>query len=153
MAKIWGDKSLVKRELAILQKCSDIDHPNLLKIYFCYDETNEEDLGSVFLVMEKCQGGSLEQLIRKKGGRFTERQVVEIALQIADGLETLHDKLGVTHRDLKPENILFRNDLWKLTDFGLSTDQKQHKTQAGTPAYMAPEFNDRLRVRDKSVDI
>ncbi len=65
---------------------------------------------------------------------------------ILNGLEFLHDK-QLVHRDLKPQNILKHNNLWKLADFGLISQDKEILSQTittsnnayGTVMYCAPE--------------
>ena len=70
--------------------------------------------------------------------RLTLAQAVEMALQIAQGMQHATRKIpGLLHRDLKPANILV-DDRGRamVTDFGLSCAAD---TGAGTPAYMSPE--------------
>jgi serine/threonine protein kinase len=88
------------------------------------------------------------------------RNMWTVGLHIASGLEFMHASKYV-HRDLKPRNgttsppssfqklipVLYslRENLWKLTDFGLSveaTSKKAHTTSraGGTSSYRAPEL-------------
>ena len=46
-------------------------------------------------------------------------EALEIARQIADGLDKAHRK-GLIHRDLKPGNIMLTKSGAKLMDFGLA---------------------------------
>jgi len=70
--------------------------------------------------------------------------VIDIAIQIAEGLQAAHEK-GITHRDVKPANIMLPSKgQVKITDFGLAKiAQASLSTKAGmtlgTVAYMSPE--------------
>src|SRR5262249_29261496 len=70
--------------------------------------------------------------------------IAEYIEQIASALQYAHDR-RVIHRDIKPENMLLRaDDTLLLSDFGLAkiierSTLMSMQTQAGTPAYMAPE--------------
>jgi len=57
------------------------------------------------MTMEYCQNGDLFDLV-KKFGKLNEGIARNLFLQILNGLEYLHSKVGVAHLDLKLENIL-----------------------------------------------
>jgi eukaryotic-like serine/threonine-protein kinase len=121
---------------------SALNHPNICTLY---------DVGPNYLVMELVEGESLAA--RMKRGQISLQETLEYALQIAQALETAHEK-GVVHRDLKPANIMISQDgLVKVLDFGLAKTSGSgisgaSESQAlatdpglilGTPAYMSPE--------------
>lgn len=124
-----------ERETEILK---DLRHPNIVRSFggVCEDKCR-------FYAMELVEGGSLEDVIQRRG-RLPWEQVVEYALQMCAALECSH-RHGIIHRDVKPGNFLISaNGQLKLSDFGLASVQAQRKiTQpgktAGTFLYMAPE--------------
>jgi len=58
--------------------------------------------------MEFIDGGSLSALV-KQNGRLTEQRAIELTIQTAQALETLH-RHQTMHLDVKPANILLRKD-------------------------------------------
>jgi serine/threonine-protein kinase len=110
------------------------------------DDTSED--GAVFLVMELLEGRSLESRQESNGGSLGPEEVVFIADQLLDVLETAHSK-GIVHRDIKPANVFLTPEgTVKVLDFGiarlrLESDNASMATQSGstmgTPAFMPPE--------------
>ena len=149
-----------EREAQIL---ASLDHTNIAAIHGLEEHDNAR-----YLVLEYVPGETLAERIRR--GPLTVEESLEIAGQIAEGLEAAHEK-GVVHRDLKPANVKIAPDgTVKILDFGLAKDTSmdssgvQHAmnsptltvaspayTQAGvilgTAAYMCPE-----QARGKPVD-
>src|SRR5262245_45850839 len=71
--------------------------------------------------MELVAGRTLREILGQ--GPMPPDQLVNVALQIADGLAKAHDA-GIVHRDLKPENVMVTNDgLAKILDFGIGKHQ------------------------------
>jgi serine/threonine protein kinase len=123
---------------------SRLNHPNIATVH---DFDTQE--GIDFLVTELVPGMTLDE--RVAVGAMPEKEVVEIGLQLAEGLEAAH-RQGVIHRDLKPGNLRVTPEgRLKILDFGLAKriDPADHATvtqsiaepagAAGTLAYMAPE--------------
>eukprot|EP01036_Dinobryon_divergens_P032656 gene32656-42296_t len=101
-------------------------------------------------VMELCEC-SLYKLLHVERYRFSMRDNIQMAIDVASAMEYLHSlSPPIIHRDLKSLNILkaFNGSL-KICDFGLV---KNKNTTAGTPAYMAPELLEN-RSYNKSVDV
>ena len=68
--------------------------------------------------MELVEGQTLADRIAQ--GPVPLNETLAIARQIAEALETAHDR-GIIHRDLKPANIKVTNDgVVKVLDFGLA---------------------------------
>jgi hypothetical protein len=99
-----------KREAQVL---ASLNHPNIGGIYG-FEESN----GVGALVLELVEGPTLADRIAQ--GPIPLDEALPIALQIAEALETAHER-GVIHRDLKPANIKVRPDgTVKVLDFGLA---------------------------------
>ncbi len=107
------------------------------------------DVGSAgsihYLVMEFMEGRSLKKVM-EDGKVFSEKEALEIIVQIAQALQHAHRR-GMVHRDVKPANIMLTNEgIAKLADLGMArqtSDQllirKERGLAIGTPFYMSPE--------------
>jgi eukaryotic-like serine/threonine-protein kinase len=117
---------------------SALDHPNICTIH-AIDETPE---GQMFLVMPAYEGIPLNKKIDQAPLPINE--AIDIAIQIADGLQTAHEK-GIVHRDIKSSNIFITSKgQVKVMDFGLArsagmTQVTKTGTTVGTVPYMSPE--------------
>jgi serine/threonine-protein kinase len=150
IARLQGEA----RSLATLQ------HSNIASIYGL-----EEADDQCFVVMELVEGEDLASRLRR--GALPNGEALQIALQIAEGLEAAHEN-GIVHRDVKPGNVKVTPDGGvKILDFGLArvyegnatadTDlpdsptitaaMTQQGVLLGTAAYMSPE-----QARGKRVD-
>jgi serine/threonine-protein kinase len=145
-----------QREAQVLASLSD---PRIAAIYGL-----EELDGQQILVLELAEGETLDEKIKR--GPLPVDDALEIALQIAEGLEAAHEK-GIIHRDLKPANVMVSSEgKVKILDFGLakafegetSVAEMSHSPTIthemtrpgvilGTAAYMSPE-----QARGKKVD-
>lgn len=127
---------------------SRLNHPNVCTIYEIVEEND-----SAFIIMQYVDGVTLDQLLKIKS--LTLEQVIDIALQIAAGLEAAQDR-SIVHRDIKPGNIMIDcSSQVKILDFGLAkicpgAIAKENKVCAdpelsdqgiimGTASYMSPE--------------
>jgi serine/threonine protein kinase/tetratricopeptide (TPR) repeat protein len=118
------------------QTASSLNHPNICTIYEI-----EEHEGQPFIVMELLEGETLrDRLAASADKALPLDELLDIAIQICDGLQAAHQK-GIIHRDIKPANIfLMAPGQVKILDFGLaklvSAGEKEQaaaaeQTQAG----------------------
>ena len=143
------DRYRMQRFIREAQAASAINHPNVCVIH----EVGETEDGRSFIAMEYVEG---ESLSAKIGGQpLAPKEIVDIGMQVADGLSEAHAK-GIVHRDIKPSNIAITpRGQAKVLDFGLArisppsrqiaTEDRstQVKTETGillgTVDYMSPE--------------
>ena len=82
-----------------------LNHPNIVRIV-----THFEDKRNVYLILEKVENGSIDDLLKKKR-KIPIRLAVEILYQLVTAIEFLHSMpQPVIHRDLKPANILLTKE-------------------------------------------
>ncbi len=144
------DKTYVARFVQEAKAVAALSHPNLIGAI----DVGEAS-GIYYFVMEYVVGKSCRELLNT-GGPFEEKRAIEVAIQMAEVLDHIHQH-KVVHRDIKPENILLTPEgVVKLCDLGLAkstASMEQSLTQTGltvgTPYFMSPE-----QVRgDKDIDI
>ncbi len=133
-----NDEKFVKRFRREALSASSLSNPNIVEVYDV-----GEDNGEYFIVMEYVEGKHLKNLLKKRG-KLTVAEVIDILLQITNGLSVAHDSY-IIHRDIKPQNILIlENGLVKITDFGIavamnSTQLTQTNSVMGSVHYLPPE--------------
>ena len=94
---------------------SALNNPNI-----CYVHEFDEYEGYPFIAMELLQGKTLRDHLADGRFRLTQPEGLEIAIQIASGLEAAHEK-GIIHRDIKPANIFItEKNVAKILDFGVA---------------------------------
>jgi serine/threonine-protein kinase len=152
-----------EREAKLL---ASLNHTRIASLYGLHQTDDTR-----FLSMELIHGEDLAQRIKR--GALPVEQALQVALQVAEGLEEAHEN-GIIHRDLKPANIKLTaaGDV-KILDFGLAkalqdpipggkADLSQSPTMTaaatqagvilGTAAYMSPEQS-RGQGADRRTDI
>lgn len=116
-----GDSASLRRFEREARVLATLSHPNIATIYGF-----EQLDGAPYLVLERVPGETLADRLAR--GPLPLQAALDVAAQIAAGLEEAHGK-GVVHRDLKPSNVMLTPDgRVKLVDFGLA------KTEATRPA-------------------
>jgi predicted Ser/Thr protein kinase len=136
------ESSLARRFRSEIRLARKIAHRNVCRIYE-YGEAG----GHRFISMELIDGVDLKRLLREHGP-FPAGEAYDIALQVAHGLEAIHEA-GIVHRDLKtPNAVRDTQGRVKVMDFGIAK-RFDRATEAsgitgtgnvvGTPEYMSPE--------------
>lgn len=133
-----SDEKFVHRFQREALSASSLNHPNIVEVYDV-----GEDSGNYYIVMEYIEGKHLKDLIKKRG-KLTTSEVIDIMMQITDGMSIAHDSY-IIHRDIKPQNIMIlENGLVKITDFGIAmamnaTQLTQTNSVMGSVHYLPPE--------------
>ena len=148
--EVARDPQVLSRFRREAQAASALNHPNICTIHDL-----SEEAGKAFIAMEFIEGQSLRHMM--SGRHFNIEQLLQIGIEVADGLDTAHQK-GIIHRDIKPENIFINSrGNPKILDFGLAKMQPriarssdevtisqtggltEQGVAMGTVAYMSPE--------------
>ena len=148
------EKEQIVSEVNILR---ELKHPNIVRYY---DRIIDKKHSRIYIIMEYCEGGDLNQLIKrcKKTGEFIAEDIIwKIFTQVLLAIHVIHNhKEGkILHRDIKPSNVfLDKDNNVKLGDFGLSrelsNESKFAYSHVGTPYYMSPEQIDETKYNEKS---
>lgn len=143
--KISEQSRMAEKEAALLK---ELEHPLFPRYISHWISENR-----VYLLMEYIPGSNLRKMAERRGA-FSRRQVVRIGMELAEGLEFLHERsCPIIFRDMKPENVILREDgRIKLVDVGCAYQlcrevengggrgsQAVVKTMAGSKGYAPPE--------------
>ena len=134
LPKVAADERAKKLFLREAHLSQQLHHKNvvLLRESGCSE-------GTFFFTQEFCEGGSLDKIIMKRGGRLSVEDAMRIICDVLDGLDYAHKaqiagvKLkdgtvgtghGLVHRDVSPQNVLIsgsgKSSVAKVSDYGLS---------------------------------
>lgn len=131
----------IRRFVYEMRVIGELSHPNIVEA----TDAGEID-GTYYLVMEFVDGKDVSKLVRNNGP-LRQSDACRIALEVAAGLEYIHDTNRV-HRDIKPSNVMVAVDgRVRILDLGLARlaesefDDEFTSTGEviGTLDYMSPE--------------
>src|SRR2546426_1750539 len=137
-ADLTKDDAFVQEFLKEARAAAKLNHPNVVQVYDALQEGQ-----SFFFSMEFLPGGTLQELLEKKG-HLPLHQAIEIGRDTALALVWAEEH-GIVHRDIKPDNLLFSGEgKVKVADLGIAADlyggKADEKSRGiGSPRYMAPE--------------
>eukprot|EP00211_Chloroparvula_japonica_P007412 CAMPEP_0119126500 /NCGR_PEP_ID=MMETSP1310-20130426/5406_1 /TAXON_ID=464262 /ORGANISM="Genus nov. species nov., Strain RCC2339" /LENGTH=320 /DNA_ID=CAMNT_0007116663 /DNA_START=262 /DNA_END=1221 /DNA_ORIENTATION=+ len=156
LSKFGARKGQALREVEIMKGCQ---HRNLVHLLDIYENKDVEGLQHLLImIMEFCDGGDLETLMKTSGKKgLPEEQVRSFMRDLASGLLYLYQK-KIVHRDLKPMNLLLKRVegrlQLKIADFGFAKSLAEMgeaiNTLLGSPLYMAPEIWKRAPYTNKA---
>ena len=113
--ELVSDDEFVQKFEKESQAAASLSNPNIVNIY---DVGKDGEVR--YIVMELVRGVTLKKYIKGHDGYIPNDEIIEIAKQIALGLEHAHAN-RIIHRDIKPHNILINEDgIVKVADFGHS---------------------------------
>ena len=151
--KVLFRRALTPPELESFQReiyaLSILVHPKLLKFYGYTEDP------PFYIVTEYMPNGSVFTALRNTPEKLTPTKRSLIALDVAKGIEFLHQR-NIIHRDLKSLNVLLDSDYRaKICDFGMARlNSKDPKTGLiGTVHWMAPEVLMSSPTYDSKVDV
>lgn len=146
----FKDSDFLTRFLREGRAAAAMSHPNIITAYEL-NTARQADTDLYFLAMELADGMDLQRLV-DESGPLSEERAIDIALQVARGLEYAHS-CNLIHRDIKPTNLFVSTQgVVKILDFGLVRFHEEHdlsddgkldsfhnETFLGTAGYLAPE--------------
>lgn len=134
LPQVAANKDSVAKFQREMANATSLRHPNIVQSY----ESGYSD-NTFYLTMEVCNGGSMDELLRAKGGKLDPGPALELIKQALDGLDYMHKAVipnvklangkygqgtGLVHRDLKPANLFLNKTgqgyTVKVADLGLA---------------------------------
>ncbi len=133
------DKDVVKRFNMESEAIQKLNHDNIVKVLDIGEENGEH-----YIVMELLKPHTLKDVIEASEKYFNNEDIVDMSLQILNGIKKAHDN-KIVHRDIKPQNILIDDEgRLKVSDFGIarvvnSNTMQNLRDAIGSVHYASPE--------------
>jgi pSer/pThr/pTyr-binding forkhead associated (FHA) protein len=174
LPKVAAMEEYVQKFIREIQLTQALNHPNIVRLRDFGHNNN-----TIFLTLEYCEGGSVWDLMRHKGGRLSPQEAIFVTLQVLDGLEYAHNAEipfqlpngnmgkvnGIVHRDLKPSNLFLtkvdNSVMVKIGDYGLAkafdlaglSGLSVTGSSAGTPAFIPRQQIVNFKYTKPDVDV
>jgi serine/threonine protein kinase len=122
-----------------IQNMKNLNHENIVKYLDC----NESECG-IDIILQQCKGGNLFTILHDQRNNLTIGFCMKILLEIAEGMEYLHDN-DILHNDLRSKNVfLYDNSIPRamIANYGIKTkfNTESHRiSQEELMRYNAPE--------------
>lgn len=114
-----------------------VSSKHIVKLYDRFLEDSR-----IYLVLEYVEGQTLRDIVLEHGP-LSQGQVVELAMQMCEMLQSLHENFNpIVHRDFAPDNLILNSSgFLKLIDFDVAISQNASNvaTVVGKPSFIAPE--------------
>ncbi len=107
------DRVLALSEYAIQRR---LNHQNIIRAY----DMAQNEAGQLMIRMEYADGGDLFMQFAESRHRMDLRKFELLLTSMTSALRYLHAR-NIFHLDIKPENILISRGVFKLSDFGFSS--------------------------------
>jgi protein kinase-like protein/FHA domain-containing protein len=132
--ELTRDPNRVESFVAEARAAGRLNNAHLVGVYDVFEEE-----GQHLISMELMPSGSLEDLLRERGGPIPLAETLPLLFDAARGL-TYAAEQGLVHRDVKPANLMLgENGVVKLCDLGLAIFTSRQHDVSGSPHYIAPE--------------
>ncbi len=125
-----------------------LNHPNIVKIL-------DFSIKPIPYIAMELMDGTLRDILNKQKA-IQPSETIKIIRDVLLAIKYAHEKHKIIHRDIKPENILYKENEFKISDWGLAKLQSGTTTTGfkGTIAYSAPEqFNPNIGEISPKTDV
>ncbi len=175
LPQVATDEGARERFLREAQNTMALNHPHVVRLHHAGWSS-----GSFCLTLEYCDGGTVSQLVKQRGGALAVEEALPIILQALDGLDYAHRAdipyvkqadgsfgpgRGLVHRDLKPSNLLLVGSgtarVARISDYGLAkafdaaglSGYTRTGTIGGTPLFMPRQQLINFKYAKPEVDV